>query len=216
MKNPMCLVLFLLILISHFTKAQINISINVNSNLDRTPISPLIYGSNGQSVDWDEHITARRMGGNRMTGYNWETNASHAGTDWFNNNDDYIPWVMNLNATQSHTANSCYVAFHDTSLAMNCYSLLTLPMAGFVAGDENGQVSQAQTAPSTRFKQVVNVKGNALNLVPDTSDGFIYVDECLKTLINHYGLSTSSTGVQAYSMDNEYALWVSTHPRIHP
>ncbi|CAN5559399.1 glycoside hydrolase family 44 protein [soil metagenome] len=203
-------------LICMATKAQINTAISINTNADRHLISPLIYGSNGQSADEDENITARRIGGNRLSGYNWENNASHAGTDWYNSNDNYLPWVMGLPSNMDETPNAVYKAFQDTSLQMNCYSLITLPMAGYVSHDKNGEVFPNETAPSARFKEVVNQKGSAFSLTPDTSDNFSYIDECLHNLINEYGLSTTSSGIKAYSMDNEYALWISTHPRIHP
>ena len=57
--------------LSFSVNAQIAQNFIINTNQDRKPISPYIYGSNGQSMDRDENITARRLGGNRLTGYNW-------------------------------------------------------------------------------------------------------------------------------------------------
>src|ERR1700754_1276502 len=71
------------------------VHIAINTEL-RTPISPYIYGSNGQSDDRDENITARRIGGNRLTGYNWENNASNAGNDWNHSSDNYLTWIANI------------------------------------------------------------------------------------------------------------------------
>src|ERR1700720_813948 len=78
--------------------AQNPIIINIYPEVDNHPISPLIYGSNGQSNDRDENITARRIGGNRLTGYNWENNASNAGTDYLNHSDDYLTYISGINA----------------------------------------------------------------------------------------------------------------------
>ena len=36
------------------------------------------------------HLTFDRAGGNRWTAYNWETNASNAGSDYIYNNDNYL------------------------------------------------------------------------------------------------------------------------------
>ena len=196
--------------------AQINVSFNINTTVGLHAISPLIFGSNGQSSDWDENITGRRLGGNRLTGYNWENNYSNAGTDYLNESDNYMPYSLNLPNAEYLKPNACYNAFHDTSVAMHCYTVLTLPMAGYVAADGNGVVSGAETAPSARWKTVVNQKGSAFSLIPDTTDGYVYVDECINNLIQNYGTATSGTGVNAYQMDNEWALWNSTHPRIHP
>jgi len=54
----------------------------------KQPISPYIYGTN--QPDWrshSKHLTLTRWGGNRITAYNWETNASNAGSDWQHQND---------------------------------------------------------------------------------------------------------------------------------
>jgi hypothetical protein len=36
------------------------------------------------------NLTLSRSGGNRMTAYNWETNASNAGSDYYNENDSFL------------------------------------------------------------------------------------------------------------------------------
>ncbi len=50
---------------------SLSVTYSVDPAKDTLTISPLIYGTNEQSNDWDANITARRLGGNRMTGYNW-------------------------------------------------------------------------------------------------------------------------------------------------
>jgi mannan endo-1,4-beta-mannosidase len=196
--------------------SQINVNFNIDATTGLHTISPLIYGSNGQSVDWGENITSRRLGGDRLTGYNWENNFSNAGTDYLNESDNYLPYNMNLPQTEYLKPNAVYNAFHDTSVAMGCYTVLTLPMAGYVAADGNGVVGSGETAPSPRWKTVVNQKGSAFSIIPDTTDDSVYVDECINNLMQHYGPAESLTGVKAYEMDNEWAIWNSTHPRIHP
>jgi hypothetical protein len=58
--------------------------------VDRHAISPWIYGSN-QVDDGDTHgVSMGRIGGNRWTAYNWETNASNAGSDYLYQNDTYL------------------------------------------------------------------------------------------------------------------------------
>src|ERR1041384_4550309 len=66
------------------------VSFSVNSG-NRRAISPYIYGRN--QVDWKNrpgHLKLGRLGGNRWTAYNWETNASNAGSDFRNQNDDFL------------------------------------------------------------------------------------------------------------------------------
>src|SRR6266550_4751929 len=53
------------------------------------PVSPYVYGLNVQDPS-DTGATVRRLGGNRLTGYNWVTNASNAGNDWKDSSDNWL------------------------------------------------------------------------------------------------------------------------------
>jgi hypothetical protein len=195
-----------------------SITVAIDPSADTARISPYIYGTNGQSYDRGLNITARRLGGNRMTGYNWENNASNMGMDYnqSNANDNYMTWFMGIPANKENTPGITLTTFHDTSVAMSCYSLITLPAAGYVARDKNGSVTAAQVAPSARFRTVMNRKGTSLSTQPDTSDANVYVDEEVNFLVQRYGTAATVNGVKGYAVDNEPALWPSTHPRIHP
>jgi len=190
--------------------APVNASITVNTGAERAAISPYIYGTN-QDFSNVGDFTARRLGGNRLTGYNWENNASNAGSDWQHSSDDFL--CSGAGCTAPGAAIS---KFHDISVANGNYSLVTLQMAGYVAADKNGAVSAAETAPSARWRQVVDAKGSPFSLTPDTSDGNVYMDEEVNYFVQKYGSASTSTGIKGYSLDNEPALWSSTHPRIHP
>ena len=207
----------ILIILASLANAQaIQVTFSIDTSKDTLRISPFIYGVNSSSVDVSAGITARRLGGNRMTGYNWENNASSAGSDYQQSSDDYMTWVFGIPNSLANVPAITLTAFHDTSLAHGCYTLLTLPAAGYVARDKNGTVSQAQQAPSFRWREVRNVKGAPFSLNPDTSDGIVYVDEEVNYLKNKYGTASGGRGVRGYAVDNEPALWPSTHPRIHP
>ncbi len=196
--------------------AQNPIIVNIYPEIDTHAISPFIYGSNGQSDDRDENITARRIGGNRLTGYNWENNASNAGTDYINHSDDYLTYIAGITGADALKPGIVITAFHDTSLAMNCYSLVTLQAAGYVAADFNGTVAQSETAPSPRWKEVKFAKGSPFALFPDTTDNFVYMDEEVNFLVTKYDHGQIPHGIRGYEIDNEPGLWSSTHPRIHP
>lgn len=199
-----------------FAQTPKPIVVNIFPEKDNHPISNYIYGSNAQSDDRDENITARRIGGNRLTGYNWENNASNAGTDYINHSDDYLPWISGITGAEAKKPAIVITAFHDTSIAMNCYSLVTLQAAGYVAADLSGTVGQSETAPSLRWKEVKFSKKGAFSSVPDTSDNFVATDEEVQFLVNKYGHSNEPRGIRGYEIDNEPGLWSSTHPRIHP
>ena len=196
--------LVLLVLISIAAQAQVNITYTVTTAQDRHNINPYIYGINNGVY---KKATWRRWGGNRTSAYDWETNFSNAGSDYINNNDDYLPWVMNLPLNQYSIPASVLMAFHDSALAQNALSGITLPMVGWVSNDGNGQVLSTELAPSPRWAQVKDVKGATLSLTPDLNDSKIYVDEELNYLINTFGKSYTSTGIKAYIMDNEPGLW---------
>ena len=72
------------------------------------PITPLAYGVNAYGVDEGGGVDVsplRRHGGNRFTGFNWETGASHAGSDWHQQNDHYLapePSLQGPGLLQAH------------------------------------------------------------------------------------------------------------------
>ena len=70
-----------------------DMNININLGGEKKEISPYIYGINqygNQTKYKDVKVNAVRQGGNRMTAYNWETNASNAGSDWKYSSDNNL------------------------------------------------------------------------------------------------------------------------------
>lgn len=192
------------------------LTIAIDPSADRHPISPLIYGVN-QDLGGVDRLPARRLGGNRTTGYNWENNASNAGSDYLHSSDSFLCSNSGISTSLcDSTPGVVYTTFHDQSLAQGAYSLLTLQMAGYVSRDKNGAVSAAETAPSARWDRVQFAKGAPFRSTPVLTDGVVYMDEFVNFLVQKYGPASSPSGVRGYSLDNEPSLWPSTHPRIHP
>ncbi|HOV25470.1 MAG TPA: glycoside hydrolase family 44 protein [Pseudobacteroides sp.] len=195
--------------------ANLNINVSIDTTKDKTPISQLIYGGN-----WDFNdasLTSKRLGGNRMTGYNWENNFSNAGSDWQHSSDTYLLSNGNVPKDQWSEPASVITTFHEQNQSQGIpYSLVTLQAAGYVSADSKGTVSEAETAPSARWKEVKFNKDSALSLTPDTTDDYVYMDELVNFLTNKYGSASTPTGIKAYAIDNEPALWPHTHVRIHP
>ena len=80
---------------SQATATPVAATANVTITIDPTktkPISPYIYGINFYSgvTGAPPQLTFDRAGGNRWTAYNWETNASNAGSDYLYENDDFL------------------------------------------------------------------------------------------------------------------------------
>jgi mannan endo-1,4-beta-mannosidase len=190
------------------------VAVTVNVSKDNSAISPYIYGTN-QDLPPDLKITARRLGGNRMTGYNWENNASNAGSDYQQSSDNYLADNMGMEGPADKTA-GVIEAFHDKSIAMNAYSLVTVELAGYVAKDKSGPVSASDKAPSDRWAQVIFKKPGAFAAEPDKNDNYVYLDEEINYLVKKYGKSDTATGIKGYSLDNEPDIWSTTHPLLHP
>ncbi|WP_234122456.1 glycoside hydrolase family 44 protein [Clostridium hydrogenum] len=192
-----------------------DININVDTQAEKNAISPYIYGTNQDFAN--AKVNSRRIGGNRLSCYNWENNFSNAGNDYMYSSDDYLMSLYNVPGEKRNEPASVITTFHDKSLAEGVpYSLVTLQAAGYVSADGNGAVAKNETAPSNRWKEVKFHKGGPLSLTPDLNDNYVYMDEFVNFLVNKYGKASSLTGIKGYSLDNEPSLWSSTHSEVHP
>jgi fibronectin type 3 domain-containing protein len=192
---------------------------NVTITIDPTktkPISPWIYGINFYSgiTGAPPQLTFDRDGGNRWTAYNWETNASNAGSDYLYENDDYLS-----NSTVPAEAVRSFIAGDQSN---GLASLMTVQLQGLVAGDESGPVSVTDPPDLTRFKQVVDKKSTVssvpFTLTPPTTDANVYMDEFAWALDQKFSgmgiFGTSPAHPTFVSLDNEPELWNSTHLEV--
>ncbi len=213
MKSKISLIMIITLWLNHDSFAQLNVNFTVNTTIGRAPISPLIYGTN-QVLSPTDKYQSIRMGGNRITSLNWENNASNAGSDYLHQSDSYM--CGSLSTSDCNLPGKVYSAFYNDAKSRGIpYALATLQMAGYVAADKNGIVTEAETAPSSRWKQVVFKKNAAFTLSPNTADNFVYMDELVNYLKTNHG-AASAGGIKGYFLDNEPALWPSTHARLHP
>jgi hypothetical protein len=152
------------------------------------------------------------MGGNRWTAYNWETNASNAGADYYFESDNYL--------SSSSTPGAAILPTLQADGNAHRSLIVTVPMAGYVSGDESGPVQLADVAPSARFKQVVPKKSSiypndafvsnpnstnpAINPYPnEVNDNYVFTDEYVNWVESH-----KQAGQQVfYDLDNEPGLW---------
>jgi fibronectin type 3 domain-containing protein len=180
-------------------------------------ISPYIYGINFCSGigGAPPNLTFDRAGGDRWTAYNWETNASNAGSDYLYENDDYL--------SSSTVPAEAVRSFIAGDQADGMASLVTFQMQGLVAGDENGPVSVANPPDLSRFKQVVFMKSTQssapFTLNPPTTDNYVYADEFIWALDQKFsGQSIFGTNPTTHpvfaQLDNEPELWNSTHLEV--
>jgi fibronectin type 3 domain-containing protein len=192
---------------------------NVTITIDPTktkPISPWIYGINFYSgiTGAPPQLTFDRDGGNRWTAYNWETNASNAGSDYLYENDDYL----SSSTVPAEAVRSFIAGDQSNGLA----SLMTVQLQGLVAGDESGPVSVTDPPDLTRFKQVVDKKSTVssvpFTITPPTTDANVYMDEFAWALDQKFSgmgiFGTSPAHPTFVSLDNEPELWNSTHLEV--
>jgi Glycoside hydrolase family 44 len=178
------------------------------------PISLWIYGLNFYNgiAGAPPHLTLDRAGGNRWTAYNWETNASNAGSDYFYQNDSYL----SSSATPAEAVRSFVAADHNLGMA----SVMTIQLQGLVAGDESGPVNVDNPPDLTRFKQAIDKKSTitpaAFTTTPDTTDPYVYMDEFLWSMDQKLpGIFGPNPSFPTFvSLDNEPELWNSTHLEV--
>ncbi|MDP4006138.1 glycoside hydrolase family 44 protein [Methylobacterium sp. NEAU K] len=198
------------------------VTVRVRNGAAGAPVSPLIYGSNeigtadggspSAALDRAAGVTARRFGGNFATTYNWTTNACNAGKDYAQANGDFLADLLDLPETERREPGAVIARMHQNSLAMGAVSLVTLPLAGFVAGDRAGPVRPDERAPSRRFVPVRwdGAAQAGAPVDPRVAD----IPHLLARLVARFGPASGATGIRGYILDNEPDLWAEQHPRI--
>jgi hypothetical protein len=184
---------------------------------NRHPISPYVYGINNAQVTEGvpNALTLDRSGGNRWTAYNWENNASNAGSDWQFQNDDSLG-----SASEAGSGVSSLIA-KDQKKGMA--SIVTFQLQGLVAADVKGPVAMNHPPDRSRFRKVVfekkSVSQEPFTLKPSTSDANVYMDEFIWALDkkfagqNIFGPHPTTQPVFAV-LDNEPELWPTTHKEV--
>ena len=211
-----------------------SVSIQVNTNLERKTISPLIYGLNPYHYDASltgmavnatgTGVTALRFGGDAVSTYNWEKNVN---TSWnssccatYNSNDN--------NRFLAYASGQPSIAFGNKAGAplklisdannLSAYSLVQISAAKYVAKDFSGCIMNPNCGTGNtagRLDEVLIQKPTALTLNPDLTDAYVYADEQVNYLISQAGLSGAG-GVKGYCLENEPGIWHNTHPLNHP
>jgi hypothetical protein len=187
----------------------------VNFSIDTTQvigeISPYVYGCNffeKESFDSTAY-TLGRIGGNRWTAYNWENNASNAGSDWYFHNDAYL--------SASDEPGAAVVERVASIFEKDAAALVTVPIQGYVATDKDGtDVTETDHYLTERFSVNRAFKNGKPGLEPDRSDRYVYQDEFVHFLQNAFPAENRGDHELMYCLDNEPALWSSTHSPIQP
>jgi Glycoside hydrolase family 44 len=189
-----------------------DVTLAVDSTQPRHAISPYIYGTNSGDLNAEaKGLTMTRVGGNRLTAYNWETNASNAGSDYQYENDSFM--------SSSTVAGKPMKDAVQAASSAGASIIMTVPIAGWVSADESGPCPSNPTPAqiAQRFFPIKAKKGSAFAYPPDLNDGKVYADEFVSWLESQFpNAQTDDARRIFYMLDNEPDLWASTHSEIHP
>jgi hypothetical protein len=186
---------------------NVELVLDIRTDQNVKPISPLIYGinSDGKGVV-DLRLGVIRSGGNRLTAYNWENNASNAGADYLYQNDALM--------SASDAPAKPILEVIDGAVPMSAATVVTLSIADYVAADKNGGGDVRNSGPNylaTRFKHNFAKKPGPFSALPNTLDSAVYQDEFVAFLKAQRPHSKI-----IFSLDNEPDLWAHTHAEIFP
>jgi hypothetical protein len=175
------------------------------------PISPDIYGVNTPTsttgTDATVRATSQRLGGNRLSAFNWENNASNAGNDYKYQNDGYL-------GASDAPGDAVRSAIND-AWAHGAQAVLTVPIGDYVSADKappgDVRTDAGTEYLSTRFKKNVAAKNAPFSNPPNQADDSVFQDEFVA-----WAAACAGTVPLAFCLDNEPDLWSSTHAEIHP
>lgn len=204
---------------------ETTVAVTIDAKADRHAISPLIYGvAYADDTALKElNIPLHRYGGNNSTRYNWKLNADNRANDW------YFQSIADASAVAGERGDT----FTARSKAVGAQTMLTIPMIDWVAkvGADRSKLTSFSIAKygpqagsdSMWFPDSGNgiskstgkpITGNDPNdaNVPNSS---AFEQEWVKHLVAKWGTAAKG-GVRYYLLDNEPALWNSTHRDVHP
>ncbi len=190
-------------------------------------ISPLIYGIGfditgysdwKEPRQWELGPSARRLGGNQASRYNWEQGNGTA----FNHGQD---WIFANNGAPDATE-PFYVTFMTENAAKGATSAIEIPMLGWVAKDMTSASFPIAKYGGQKVTDQGRAAGNGLRpdgseipppppettsvkSTPEMAARYVKAIKALHQKLN-------AKGPRIYMLDNEPALWNSTHRDVHP
>jgi hypothetical protein len=202
------------------------ITLTVNAQAGRHPISPYIYGLNFATPGLAAAIQppVNRWGGNETDVYNWRLGSGNTGLDYYfeNLSDCFL---------KSGPCTPAYRTFVAADRARGSKTLLTLPMVGRVAQNAPRHhpvtcgfpvsvygPQQSVDPYDTNCGNGMSSAGKLLHADPARDSvqiGSSFYAGWLTALKDRYGTAAHG-GVAFYELGNEPSLWDSTHRDMHP
>jgi hypothetical protein len=194
-------------------------ALSVDTSADRHRISADVYGMNDAppGLVSELALTADRWGGNSTSRYNYRNNTTNLASDWYFEN---VQTDVSLSTVVRRDLNA------------HAQPIITVPMLGWVARKSPAshpfrcgfKVSkyggQQDTDPyDPDCGNGVRPGGSPItgNAPADTSvkAGKHFQKAMIRHLVASFGKAKKG-GVKTYELDNEPALWNSTHRDVHP
>ncbi|HVU05892.1 MAG TPA: glycoside hydrolase family 44 protein [Polyangiaceae bacterium] len=191
----------------------------VDCRANAKPINPLVYGTSYYVItdkddsQWQLGATGRRWGGDSTTRYNWQLgNAWNSGKDWYWENVE-VP---------------SYTTFLDANAAHHEETALTVPTIGWVAKDttsfsfpvsEFGPQKDTDARWRPQAGNGMDPSGKPIAPGPPTKTSVAAPPEFVAKwvrAIRERDRARNSRSVRIYMLDNETALWNTTHRDVHP
>ena len=221
--------LAVLVLLAAASEAHAAIAVAVDPALDRKAVSPWIYGVNfGTAAEFGAlPYPLRRWGGNSTTRYSWTQDAHNSGSDWY-----YISSPSSIAKPAGLPNGSEADLFVGETRAAGADAIVTLPLIGWTPKDRNKTWGFSVAKYGAQDGTECTGSGNAWWCAADAGNGVhagadltgndphdtsveigpSYVGDWIDHLKGQFGAG----GVRFYAMDNEPALWNSTHRDVHP
>lgn len=199
----------------------------VDVTAGRHAISPYIYGVStfGLTASYlqDLGVTMTRWGGDGITRYNWQVDASNAGGDWY-----FMAGGGSSTVTPSGSAD----AMVDRNKSVGVTTFLSVPIIDYVNSVPSNKSDCTFPVSIFGAQQAVNpyvtgcgngmTPGNSV-ITPSSSQILrIHVANSatlqkgwIQHLATKYG-AASNGGVTFYAMDNEPSGWGNTHRDVSP
>ncbi len=184
-------------------------------------ISPLIYGiafypmwEYRDAHHWAMKPTARRWGGNHSTRYNYQLGeAWNAGMDWY---------FRNL--TYTGRPGWSWATYLEANAEAGVQSVIVLPMMGWVAKDTTSFSYPVREFPNQQDFEQSSGAGNGrdkagkwLEAGSPTRTSVQAPPEFVAKWVKQIREKATKLNTKvSYILDNEPALWNSTHHDIHP
>ncbi len=210
-----------------------SVTVAVDPTANRRPISPLIYGVSltGNLQAGQPAYPVRRWGGNATTRYNWQVDASNRASDWFFLN---YPEATPDPATLPN--DSTADLFIGDCKAHGEEALLTVPLIGWTPVDRQVRWGFSVSKYGAQQQTECTATGNPSWCHGDAGNGVkaaggniagndpydtsvpiteTFVTQWMQHIAGRVG-TASQGGLKFYALDNEPALWNSTHRDVHP